>query len=997
VVETRVSTAPTPEDKHRFAIALSFPGERRDYVKQVADSLAGVFGSGRVLYDKYHEAEFARVNLDVHLPALYRTRSELIVVFLCPEYARKPWCGLELRHIRQLIPTPDASRIMLVSFGDPGDLSEIGILRGDGHLDIGARPAVEIAGKIIERFRLNGGVTPPAKGSPGAKSEDERPVDVSRIDRYAPENLIGREVELASLDDAWERTRRAEAGRPRVLTLVALGGEGKTSLVARWAAKLAAADWPDCEAAFAWSFYSQGTREQMTASSDLFLKEALTFFGDPETAGSARSALDKGRRLAELVGAQRALLVLDGLEPLQHAPTSPQAGELKDQGVSALLKALAARSRGLCVVTTRYSVPDLRSFRETTAPETKLVRLSKEAGVVLLGSLHVRGTKAELEKLVDDVMGHALTLNLLGTYLHEAHGGDVRRRDRVKLGEASDEQGGHAFHVMDAYVKWLAAEGEKGRRAIAMLSLLGLFDRPATADCLAALKQFPAIPDLTESLAAATEEQVAIAQTRLETARLLTVNRDTAGALVSLDAHPLLREYFALKLRNEQPEAWRTAHRRLCEHLCATTEDKPEPTLEDLQPLYQAVAHGCQAGLQGESFKTIYYDRILRGTGSSGFYTMRKLGAFGVDLGAVACFFDQPWSRVSPALAESVQAWLLSEAGYHLRALGRLTEALEPMRAVLARDLREQEWENAAVSASNLSGLEIALGDIAAAARDADASVTYADRSSDLFHRLSKRAALADAQHQAGRRVEAETTFLEADAMQAERQPHYPLLYSMQGFLYCDLLLAAAERACWSRHGVPLTSGRSGDSAGAKDYAPPSDVSAALRSCRNVSNRTAKIFDWGLLDQPLLDIALDHLSLGRAALCASILESSSEHVQTAASHIAAAVNGVRRAGAQHHIPRALLTRAWLRSLTRAFTGPDSAQSDLDEAWEIAERGPMRLFLADIHLYRARLFRDVTPYPWSSPRNDLAEARELIEKCGYWRRKEELEDAEAALS
>jgi len=56
---------------------------------------------------------------------------------------------------------------------------------------------------------------------------------------------------------------------------------------------------------------------------------------------------------------------------------------------------------------------------------------------------------------------------------------------------------------------------------------------------------------------------------------------------------------------------------------------------------------------------------------------------------------------------------------------------------------------------------------------------------------------------------------------------------------------------------------------------------------------------------------------------------------------------------------------------------------------------MPLFLADIHLYRARLFRNVTPYPWESPQHDLAEARRLIEKHGYWRRKEELEDAEAA--
>ena len=44
-------------------------------------------------------------------------------------------------------------------------------------------------------------------------------------------------------------------------------------------------------------------------------------------------------------------------------------------------------------------------------------------------------------------------------------------------------------------------------------------------------------------------------------------------------------------------------------------------------------------------------------------------------------------------------------------------------------------------------------------------------------------------------------------------------------------------------------------------------------------------------------------------------------------------------------------------------------------------------MADILLTCARLFRD---------RNALAEARDLIEQCGYWRRKEELEDAEATL-
>ena len=48
----------------------------------------------------------------------------------------------------------------------------------------------------------------------------------------------------------------------------------------------------------------------------------------------------------------------------------------------------------------------------------------------------------------------------------------------------------------------------------------------------------------------------------------------------------------------------------------------------------------------------------------------------------------------------------------------------------------------------------------------------------------------------------------------------------------------------------------------------------------------------------------------------------------------------------------------------------AASRTLAEAQQIAERGPMPLFLADVHLHRARLFRD---------KAELAKARALIEK------------------
>lgn len=827
-------------------------------------------------------------------------------------------------------------------------------------------------------------------GSPPAPSPTI-PIDLSHFDvnKYAPTELLGRDDELALLDDAWNKAVQGVAGRPHVLTFVALGGEGKTSLVSKWAANLAHREWSGCTAVFAWSFYSQGTRDQSVASPDLFLKEALIFFGDREMAESAAGAFDKGKRLASLVSAQRALLIIDGLEPLQYPPTSPTSGELKDQGMRALLKGLAAANQGLCLVTTRYAIADLRAYHRTTAPQEELRRLPKESGIRLLKKLGVHGAKREFETLVEDVKGHALTLNLLGSYLHDAHGGDIRKRDVIKLEEANaEEQNGHAFHVMDAYVAWFETGGTstedklKGQRALAILRLLGLFDRPASTDCLEVLWKAPAIAGLTATLMGLSVAQRNTALTRLETAKLLTVNRDAAGNLISQDAHPLLREYFAKQLRETNPAAWRAGHQRLYEHLCATTPDKPEPTLEDLQPLYQAVAHGCQAGLQQEARDKVYWGRILRGKEA---YSTRKLGAFGSDLGAAACYFETTWSRVSPAHTEAYQAWLLNEAAFCLRALGRLVEALEPMRAGLKMVIKEENWGRAADSASNLSELELTLGEVAAAIADAGHSVTYADRSDNAFQRMSKRTSYADALHQAGRRDEAEALFRVAEQMQVERQPDYPLLYSLSGFRYCDLLLIETEREAGKSNGG-IENG------------------VLLAVCHAIEQRAAKTLKWAeQYNMDILSIALDHLTMGRTALYLAILEQADLRLLTTElSHIDHAVTGLRRSGNMDDLPRGLLTRAWLRSLTGPLTGQDSAQGDLDEAWEIAERGPMPLHMVDIHLYRARLYGrmkdevEMMKYPWESPQHDLAEARRLIVKHGYLRRMGELEDVEAAL-
>ena len=823
---------------------------------------------------------------------------------------------------------------------------------------------------------------PPRSGHPAPV-----PADISRIVKYAPADLIGRAVETKLLNEAWDKAVRGEP-RPRVLTFVALGGEGKTSLVAKWAVDLAYQNWPGCDAVFAWSFYSQGAREEVQSSSDVFLKKALTFFGDPATAGGAQGPFEKGQRLARLAGERRALLILDGLEPLQYATGPPMDGKLKDDGIKALLDGLAVNNLGLCVVTTRYSIPDLRAFSEKTATEVNLLRLSKEAGVALLRSLEVNGTQPEFETLVEDVKGHALTLNLLGSYLRDAYAGDIRRRDQVKLEEADEEQGGHAFRVMDAYVRWFESGEKNGKRALAVSRLMGLFDRPADTGCLKALWRAPAIPDLTEPLVGMGEAQRNIALKRLEDAKLLTVNRDAARNLLALDAHPLLREYFAKALREQHPEAWRAAHRRLYEHLCTRAKDKPD-TLEELQPLYQAVSHGCQAGMYKEAFDGVYRGRILRGFE---YYSSRKCGAFVSDLGAVTCFFEQPWSRVVRDLLEWDQALLVANASWILRALGRLTQCVEPMRTSVEMFANQDDFAMAARAATTLSHTELMLGEVDLALTTAEQAIFYAnnitegdERIDEIVERIEVRADHADTLHQAGHPDKAKALFREAEEMQAMDQPEHPLLSLMLGFQYCDLLLAVAERAAWRRM-LNLPS-----------LLQPSSL---LESCQAVSERAGQTLHWDEPTKRYLEIALDHLTLGRTALYAAILEGKPiDQFDLCREFLQRAVNGLRRAGTQHHLPRGLLTRAWLRFRTGARSGPESAQSDLNEAFEIAGRGPMPLFMADIHLHRARLFglsKDrPASFPWTSQQDDLARARQLIEKHGYWRRKEELEDAESA--
>lgn len=140
----------------KYRVAFSYAGEKREViVQETAERIAERFGKGRVLYDKFHQAEFARPDLGKYLPALYEKKSELIVVVICEDYQGKTWCKLEWKTIRDVIRTRHEGEKDAVMLCRYGGLTAEGLEGLAGFVDLDEKKAQEFAQLIFERVVEN--------------------------------------------------------------------------------------------------------------------------------------------------------------------------------------------------------------------------------------------------------------------------------------------------------------------------------------------------------------------------------------------------------------------------------------------------------------------------------------------------------------------------------------------------------------------------------------------------------------------------------------------------------------------------------------------------------------------------------------------------------------------------------------------------------------------------------------------------------------------------
>lgn len=295
----------------RFRVAFSFSDDKRDFVESTAAILAERFGKSEILYDRYHEAEFARPDLGRYLPTLYAEGSDLVVVITSRDFEIKRWVGLEWTAINDLYKIGADKALMFTRFGG-AELPDI--YQSAGFVDLDERTPEQAAVLILERLALNEGKPKDFYSGGGVPTATQAPADPASNNLPRLQPFFGREKELVAIKEAIDPVSRTWGA-----LIDGPGGIGKTSLAIR-AAELAPAG------QFLHIFFLSSKDRRMTAEGERQLSDFVTpgyldilnelahLLKQPDLA--KRPEAERARLLIDVLASARALLILDNLESL---------------------------------------------------------------------------------------------------------------------------------------------------------------------------------------------------------------------------------------------------------------------------------------------------------------------------------------------------------------------------------------------------------------------------------------------------------------------------------------------------------------------------------------------------------------------------------------------------------------------------------------------------------------------------------------------------------
>jgi len=573
-------------------------------------------------------------------------------------------------------------------------------------------------------------------------------------------NFVGRKEMLDAITD-WYTNPEVRIG-----ALIGWGGVGKSAIVRKWYDTLESnAIKPD--GIFWWGFYRNAYLEQ-------FLNALLRYVSqgqiEPET---IKSTWEKTDRIKEYIHQGTYLIILDGLEQMQKSESCDGFGKMIHREITELLHYLADVSKGLCLITTRYPLKDLDEWHERGYKDRSLIDLSVPDSLLMLRRRGVKGSEEEMTEVINRYKGHALSLTSLAGYLNRYYDGDIKQAPEVEF--ILDDKA--RFKDVNKLLSKYAGKMSESERIF--LYIFSLFRTEVTGNDFAGVFRH-GIDDTKFN-------DLLVNMNELDFRDLIDGLVD--WRLISYDetkktyaTHPLIKGYFESDF---DEKIKKLCHKRIYQYFGEYAPERPE-TLEEMQPLFEQVYHGCAAGLYDEVYGTAYWEEIERREAG---FLVYKLGAWETALSLVRTFFPSDDLSQMPLVSEkSDHSWLLNEAGLALLITGRPKEAEGPFLTGLKIAIENKDWENASAGYQNLADLQFRIGELASGLENAKKALDAAEKAKSDEYTINSKAYLAWMLHLLGQSEIAGSWFRQADEHQI--QIDGDRLYSLWGVFYADFLIS---------------------------------------------------------------------------------------------------------------------------------------------------------------------------------------------------------------
>lgn len=577
------------------------------------------------------------------------------------------------------------------------------------------------------------------------------------------ENFVGRDEMLKTI------TKSYNDHDVHIGALIGWGGVGKSALVRQWYDSLEENKiHPD--GIFWWGFYRNAYLEP-------FLNALLRYVSQgqikPDT---IKSTWEKVERIKEYVQRGAYLIILDGLEQMQKGQeTGEQFGCMEHRECTEMLKFLCdTKTKGLCLITTRYPLTDIKDYEGKTYEKTEIERLGLGDARRLFKKVGIRGDPEDIDKVIEDYNGHALSLSLLANYLVADFDGDIRKARGIPPFHSDKEAGGKAHRVLLWYDKQLS---EEQRSFMKIFSLFRTSVRDQDFDGVFRAKMESKMNQLLRDISPFSFKRM---KDNLCDRRLISKGQDKIYT-----THPLIKNYFESIFEDKDKKL---CHKRIYEYIGSYAPERPE-TLEQMEPLFEQVYHGCAGGFYDDALDNVYWKKIQRG--QKGFMVF-TLGAWETDLSLIRNFFPKgEFSELPLVSKKSHQSWLLNSAGLALLCIGRPKEAEHLLVRRINLSIEDESWGAASVGYQNLADLQFRIGEIKKGLESAKGALEMAQEADSDESTVTSGAYLGHTLRLLGKNKEAGDRFRQGDELGRKTIGHWA--YGIRGVLYADFLISTNE------------------------------------------------------------------------------------------------------------------------------------------------------------------------------------------------------------